>query len=234
MRAELRERNWVYLSAQDLAGWHPLGEDLTFFFTEAAQADKSQGWLQLARLAESLHQQTSGRGDLLQSLYGFFKLFNRLATLMAEYPYVKDWQTAQRFYRDLIGQETIDLRGDPLGGLQVMGMLETRCLDFDHLIITSLNEDILPKGRSENSLIPFDIKREFSLPTYLDKDAVFAYHFYRLLQRAERVTLIYNAATQGLKTGEASRFLRQLELRVAPAKPQGEAGTSAAFDSSES
>ncbi len=95
-----------------------------------------------------------------------------------------------------------------------MGMLETRTLDFKKLVVTSVNEDVLPKGRSENSLIPFEIRREFGLPTYLDKDAVFAYHFYRLLQRAEDITLIYNGTTEGLNSGEASRFIKQLEFEL--------------------
>ena len=73
-----------------------------------------------------------------------------------------------------------------------MGMLETRVLDFKNLIITSINEGILPAGKSDNSFIPFDIKKEVGLPTYQEKDAIFSYHFFRLLQRAENIYLIYN------------------------------------------
>ena len=167
-------------------------------------------------MAQAINDQHQNKDVLLQSLFGFFKLFNRLTDLMSQYPFVDDVKTAVRFYRDLVRSETLDIYGEPLSGLQVMGMLETRTLDFKNLVITSLNEDVLPKGKSQNSLIPFDIKREFGLPTYLDKDAVFAYHFYRLIQRAENIHLIYNGLSEGLGSGEASRFIRQLQFEAGP------------------
>ena len=92
-----------------------------------------------------------------------------------------------------------------------MGMLETRNLDFEHVILLSANEGFLPTGKSDNSFIPFDIRRETGLPTYMDKDAVFAYHFYRLTQRCKSLTLIYNTETDALSSGEKSRFITQLE-----------------------
>jgi ATP-dependent helicase/nuclease subunit B len=219
---EIVRRNRIYLSADEVESWQPgvLGQGMVDFFNEIALAEMSRSWSMLAELAQELYQKSQGRLDLPQPFYGFYRIFNRLADLMREYPYVSDWQTAVRFYRELIASESLDLKGDPLSGVQVMGMLETRTLDFKRLIITSLNEDVLPKGRSENSLIPFEIRKEFGLPTYLDKDAVFAYHFYRLLQRAEDITLIYNSASQGLHTGEPSRFIRQLEFELQERNPE--------------
>ncbi len=216
LRRTLRKRNWIYLAVQDLAGWHPevFGPEMLRFFEGAGKGDLPGFWNRLAHLTDDLHQKNNRKDALLQSLFSFYQLFNRLSDLMATYDFVTDLKTAVRFYRDLISLETLDLKGDPLSGLQVMGMLETRTLDFRNLVITSLNEDVLPKGRSENSLIPFDIKQEFGLPTYFEKDAVFAYHFYRLLQRAENVALIYNGATEGLRSGEPSRFIRQLEYEL--------------------
>ena len=210
------QRNYIFLSCEQISSWYPkaLGGSITGFFQSASSSSISEVWGELALLAQELYLKADQRLDLPQPLYGFYKVFNRLAELMQEFPYVTDWQTAARFFNDLISSETLDLKGDPLQGLQVMGMLESRTLDFRKLIITSLNEGVLPKGRSENSLIPFDIRRQFGLPTYLDKDAVFAYHFYRILQRAEEITLIYNASSEGLNTGEPSRFIRQLELEV--------------------
>lgn len=219
---EMVRRNRIYLSADQLEELQPgvLGEKVVNFFNAIATADMPEAWTLLAELARDLYIRSEGRLNLPQPFYGFYRIFNRLAGLMKEYPYVADWQTAVRFYRELINSESLDLKGDPLSGVQVMGMLETRTLDFKKLIITSLNEDVLPKGRSENSLIPFEIRKEFGLPTYLDKDAVFAYHFYRLLQRAEDITLIYNSATQGLHTGEPSRFIRQLEFELRSRNPR--------------
>jgi ATP-dependent helicase/nuclease subunit B len=93
-----------------------------------------------------------------------------------------------------------------------MGMLESRVLDFETVIISSVNEGILPSGKTNNSFIPFDVKVENNLPTYKEKDAVYAYHFYRLLQRAKNVYILYNTEIDALKGGEKSRFITQLEI----------------------
>lgn len=215
LRYYMRKQNRIFISAAELQqeSSDTLNAEFVEFFANQGNT-LSQIWTSLAKLAEHLHQAQPEKTSLLQSLFGFYKLFNRLSILMAEYPYVDDIKTALRFYKDLLKSETLDLYGEPLSGLQVMGVLETRTLDFKNIVMTSLNEDILPKGRSDNSLIPFDIKREFGLPTYLDKDAVFAYHFYRLIQRAENITLIYNGLSEGLGSGEPSRFIKQLEYEL--------------------
>ncbi|KAB1066114.1 PD-(D/E)XK nuclease family protein [Salibacter halophilus] len=108
--------------------------------------------------------------------------------------------------------ETIPIEGEKSDFLQLMGMLETRCLDFDHLIMTSVNEGTLPAGKQGNSFIPFEVKRKFHLPTHIQKDAIFAYHFYRVLQRAKKVTLLYDTSVSDLGMNEESRFIRQLEV----------------------
>src|SRR5690606_7418847 len=100
---------------------------------------------------------------------------------------------------------------EPLQGLQIMGMLESRVLDFETIIISSVNEGILPSGKSNNSFIPFDVKLENKLPTYKEKDAVYTYHFYRLLQRAKNIYILYNTEADVLTGGEKSRFIMQLE-----------------------
>ena len=215
LRYYMRKQNRIFVSAAEMRrqSEDKLSEEFVGFFAKEHRS-LSLIFSTLANLAERLHEIRPEKSSLLQSLFGFYKLFNRLALLMEEYPYVEDIKTALRFYKDLLKSETLDLYGEPLSGLQVMGVLETRTLDFKNIVMTSLNEDVLPKGRSENSLIPFDIKREFGLPTYLDKDAVFAYHFYRLLQRAENITLIYNGVSEGLGSGEPSRFIKQLEYEL--------------------
>ena len=112
--------------------------------------------------------------------------------------------------------QTIDFKGDPVQGLQLMGMLETRVLDFETVIITNVNEGILPVGKNDQSFFPFSLKKHFGLPTFLDNDAIYTYHFYRILQRAKNIHLLYNATSEGLNAGEKSRFIRQLELTCLP------------------
>ncbi len=143
-------------------------------------------------------------------LFRFYTIFTQLQTLQTHYNYLKTLKTIQQLFNQLIQSENLSFKGEPLHGLQLMGMLETRVLDFENVIITSVNETILPKGNSQNSFIPFDVKLEFNLPTYQEKDAIFSYHFFRLLQRAKNIYLLYNSESDSFGGGEKSRFLSQL------------------------
>ncbi|WP_053976728.1 PD-(D/E)XK nuclease family protein [Mangrovimonas xylaniphaga] len=148
----------------------------------------------------------------LEYLYRFNALFNELSLLNSEHKHIKTIATLYSFYKELLSTETLDFQGEPLEGLQIMGMLETRALDFESLIIASVNEGILPAGKSHNSFIPYDVKLENKLPTYKEKDAVYTYHFYRLLQRATNAHILYNTEIDALNSGEKSRFITQLEI----------------------
>ncbi|WP_299115686.1 PD-(D/E)XK nuclease family protein [uncultured Winogradskyella sp.] len=148
----------------------------------------------------------------LEYLYRFNTLFNQLLELNYNYGYLNSVSSAYSIYRELLSVETLDFKGEPLEGLQVMGMLESRVLDFETVIISSVNEGILPSGKTNNSFIPFDVKIENNLPTYKEKDAVYTYHFFRLLQRAKNVYILYNTEVDALKGGEKSRFITQLEI----------------------
>lgn len=157
-------------------------------------------------------------------LFRFYTAFSQLQNLQIEYRYLKTLKTIHQLFNQLIQSESISFKGEPLQGLQLMGMLETRVLDFENVIITSVNEHILPKGGSQNSFIPFDVKLDFNLPTYKEKDAIFSYHFFRLLQRAKNIYLLYNSENDTFGGGEKSRFISQLlhvrkdikTLQVAP------------------
>ncbi|MEM5565773.1 PD-(D/E)XK nuclease family protein [Psychroserpens sp. AS72] len=148
----------------------------------------------------------------LEYLFRFNQVFNTLDTLNSSFSHINSIATLFSLYRELIKSETLDFKGEPLKGLQIMGMLESRVLDFETVIITSVNEGILPAGKSNNSFIPFDVKIENSLPTYKEKDAVYTYHFYRLLQRAKNAYILYNTEPDVLNGGEKSRFITQLEI----------------------
>ncbi len=147
----------------------------------------------------------------LEYLYRFNKVFNELDILQSRYNSVKTIQEFYQIYKEILSSDTLDFRGEPVRGLQIMGMLESRVLDFKRVILTSVNEGVLPSGKSSNSFIPFDLKVAYKLPTYYEKDAVYAYHFFRLLQRSENISIVYNTEPSGLNAGEKSRFLLQLD-----------------------
>ncbi|MGX8713573.1 MAG: PD-(D/E)XK nuclease family protein [bacterium] len=151
-----------------------------------------------------------------QAVGSLVEVLDNMATLMEAYPYVENLETLERIYTRIAQRHSIALIGEPLSGLQILGMLETRNLDFKRVILLSANEGVLPSGRSDNTLIPHELKCHFGLPTYVEKDSVYAYHFYHLLQRAEKVYLLYSSESDGMGKGEASRFLRQVESELAP------------------
>ncbi|MCK0123306.1 PD-(D/E)XK nuclease family protein [Gelidibacter sp. F2691] len=148
----------------------------------------------------------------LEYLYRFNQVFNELQRYNTQYKLISNSTTLYYLYKELLSSETLDFQGEPLQGLQIMGMLESRVLDFETVIISSVNEGILPAGKSTNSFIPFDVKLENGLPTFKEKDAVYTYHFYRLLQRAKNVYIIYNTEPDVLNGGEKSRFITQLQI----------------------
>ena len=145
-------------------------------------------------------------------LFRFHTAFTQLKNLNNSYGYFQDLKTLFQFYRRIMTAEKLFFQGEPLQGLQLMGMLETRVLDFENVIITSVNEGIIPSNNAQNSFIPFDVKLSFGLPTYKEKDAIFSYHFFRLLQRAKNIYLIYNTENDAFGNGEKSRFISQLEI----------------------
>ncbi len=150
-----------------------------------------------------------GRMDI-EYLYAFSKIVHQLGNLLAENPSDLKIPAFYQLYEQVISATSLPFYGEPLKGVQLMGMLETRTLDFENLIILSCNEDLLPSGKVNTSFIPFDIKKSFDLPTYRHKDSVYAYHFYRLIQRARHIHILYNTEPDQLGGGDRSRFLRQI------------------------
>ncbi|WP_421751166.1 PD-(D/E)XK nuclease family protein [Croceimicrobium sp.] len=210
IRAEMHRKNALYASLPDLELEKllaPLSAD--FFKADQSQAAQYQ---RLAEFCETSLNLLVDQSSLQEGLFAFYQLFKQTADTLNRFPYLENFEQSLQFYRELLPDLGIDLRGEPLQGMQVMGWLETRCLDFKQIVVLSLNEGVLPKGRSESSLLPFDVKRKFGLPTYLEKDAVFAYHFYRLMQRAQKIYLLHSTSTSGIGVVEPSRFVRQLEL----------------------
>ncbi len=145
-------------------------------------------------------------------LYSIFKVINKLISYCSKNQYIDTIEILFTIYKQVIEIAEVSFEGEPLSGLQIMGVLESRVLDFETVIITSLNEGNFPAGKTINSFIPFDVKKELELPTYKEKDAIYTYHFYHLLQRAQNVYLLYNTESDGIDGGEKSRFITQLEV----------------------
>ena len=151
-----------------------------------------------------------------QATAGLSAILDFLADLQATYHYIEDFTTLEKIYCRLSRRHTIALIGEPLSGLQILGVLETRNLDFRRVVLLSANEGMIPSGRGGNTLVPHELKRAFGLPTYQEKDSVYAYNFYHLLLRAEEVYLVFSSESETMGKGEASRFIRQVESELAP------------------
>ena len=175
------------------------------------------------RLSETLQQvagiyqaNTSGTEDTdafnqlyRESLFKAYTTINRFRTLIEEDELTVQSETFRRLLVKVLSATNIPFHGEPAIGLQVMGVLETRNLDFRHLVLLSVNEGQLPKSGGDSSFIPYNLRKAFGMTTIEHKIAVYAYYFYRLLQRAERITLMYNTSSDGLNRGEWSRFMLQ-------------------------
>ena len=146
----------------------------------------------------------------LEYLFAFSKIVYQLNNLVVVFQPDLKIPAFYQLYEQVVSATSLPFYGEPLKGVQLMGMLETRTLDFDNIVILSCNEDLLPSGKINTSFIPFDIKRNFGLPTYRHKDSVYAYHFYRLIQRARNIHILYNTEPDQLGGGDRSRFLRQI------------------------
>ncbi len=148
----------------------------------------------------------------LEYLYGLTRIFKQLELMNEQYPnLIQNISLLKQFVNQMIRREKLDFYGEPLAGMQIMGMLETRLLDFKQIIICGLNEGIMPAGKNEMSLVPFEVKKSFNMTTFQEKDAIYAYHFFRLMQRSQNVCLIYDSQPDSKGNGTPSRFILQLE-----------------------
>jgi len=208
----IRRHNIVYVAEQ-----HLLLNDLTrtLFATDSLPLQDYLACV-LRQLIAHLRQQNTRANAIEQEF--LFHIFTRVQQINNTFD-EEEITPEDKFYLQITGkvlQElTIPFSGEPLEGMQIMGLMETRMLDFKNLILLSANEGILPKGSHTASFIPYNLRAGFNLPTPEHRDTLFAYYFYRLLQRAERIKLLYTDTARGLTTGEASRFLLQIKYESA-------------------
>ena len=210
----IRKAAKYYIPQEDFAG-SPV---LKAVFNPVVEDTSDTSGTQSSKLSEYLLDLAGQFGVLLKDVEGmvleldfarqYYQDLNRLRT--------KDIAVMPKTFVRLISQaeasRSVPFKGEPLKGLQVMGPLETRALDFDNLVILSCNEGVFPRHDVSPSFIPPELRRGFGLPAYEYQDAVWAYYFYRMIQRARRIFLLYDSRTEGLRSGEESRYIKQLEL----------------------
>ncbi|MPR36894.1 PD-(D/E)XK nuclease family protein [Salmonirosea aquatica] len=218
---EINQNNQVFLSTADfmaISDHHPLFKTLFTRWEKDNSNQIIQSFYDLIDLLREVYKEYKNALET-EYLYLFYTLLKQFEQTIAHRPEPLGLYTLRAFLYDLIRNTRIPFSGEPVSSLQILGMLETRALDFERVIILSLNEGTLPQAKRQNSLIPFDIAQEAGLPTHLHQEAVMSYHFYRLLQRAKEVHLMYVSTTDALGGGEKSRFIQQLEYELVQYNP---------------
>ncbi len=217
MHKNIIETNRIYLSAADFEGDELLSK---VFVPLLSDADFPAYLMQVIRLIQDNAIQTENEEDeslpnnlsQLESefMYHYYITINRMGDIMQNSNTHMSSDTFFRLLRKLIAGVSVPFRGEPLSGLQVMGVLETRVLDFDNLIILSMNEGVFPLKTASNSFIPYNLRKGFGLPTYEHQESVYAYHYYRMIHRAKHITMLYDTRSDGMQTGEVSRYVHQM------------------------
>ncbi len=223
---KLRQGNQSFLSYADIFALtdHHKGFKQKFGFLASEWSENPgsifDAFLHLAGELDSLFREKAALfgGDIIrtpffadfESLYYFSRLFRKLKTFCNKFSFLASIKTLYRLFRQSANETRLSFSGEPLQGLQLMGLLETRILDFRHVVILSANENILPRSSASSSFIPYEVKRSRGLRVYHDQDAMYAYHFYRLLQRADNITILYNTQTEEMGSNEKSRYITQL------------------------
>ena len=198
-------RHWL-----DLMNRHPYAKMMPADYANTHYTDNSALLHALLGIIRHVAKDPSPKDQLAtESLFRVYTVLNRLSDLVDSGVLRVDIITLQRLVTQVIQSTTIPFHGEPAEGIQIMGVLETRNLDFDHVLMLSCNEGNMPRGVSDTSFIPYSIRKAYGLTTVDHKVAIYEHYFHRLLQRAKDVTLVYNNATNDGQTGEMSRFMLQ-------------------------
>lgn len=217
---QIVQRNAVLLPARELlelGHHHPIIEAL--FRTWNDCDDIIRACYTLINLLKQVYEEQHSAIEA-EYLYLFYTLVKQLDSAFDCREQRLSVRSFRRFLYEQMRTTRLPFSGEPIADVQVMGLLETRALDFDHIIILSCNENVLPAPKRHGSLFPYDVLKEFRMPTYADHESATAYHFWRLLQRARRVDLVHVLpGAEGTRTGERSRFLLQIENDLLPQSP---------------
>ncbi|KPM49514.1 PD-(D/E)XK nuclease family protein [Jiulongibacter sediminis] len=216
------EKNKVFITGDEVT--KKLASDKLFDLFCRAWKGKAQNIVVLQqKVLELLQDQLIQELDVMEK--GFFMLyFSVLNRLVDEIKKHSEFNTdaLKALLKELLKQHRVPFTGEPVAPLQIMSLLETRCLDFEHVVLFSFNEGVVPSSQKNNSLIPFEACKEYGIPVFSDQDSIMAYHFYRLMMRAKKVDIIYTSGgTSGVGGGkEKSRFVLQLLHKLAPENPK--------------
>ena len=216
----INQNNYTFITHHKLMELNPNPSDLFLLLFQKWEKGSGAVLETISSLLQTIKDNLSnenGEEKIAKAfVYSIFKVINKLINYYSSHEHIDKIETLYAIYKQVIDLAEVSFEGEPLNGLQIMGVLESRVLDFETVIITSMNEGKLPAGKSQNSFIPYDVKRELGLPTFKEKDAIYTYHFYHLLQRAKNIYLLYNTESEGLDAGEKSRFITQLEVEKQP------------------
>lgn len=212
----INQNNYTFITHQKVMELNPEPTDLFLLLFEKWEKGSIPVLQTVSKLLLTIKDNLSNDNEeekiTKAFVFAIFKVINKLINYYSQHEHIDKIDTLHAIYKQVIDLAEVSFEGEPLNGLQIMGVLESRVLDFDTVIVTSMNEGKFPAGKSQNSFIPYDVKRELGLPTFKEKDAIYTYHFYHLLQRAKNIYLLYNTESEGLDAGEKSRFITQLEV----------------------
>ena len=203
MEFQIIQKRWVFLGFSELESMLP--EKVVNYLTELNEDVDL-----IKRLLEMLNSLETSEGVDLGVRDGIRDILLSLTDIISEFPFVHDIQQLWKCLRTSLNQEKVSFLGEPLEGVQLMGLLETRALDFKQVILIGANEGTLPKSKKFDTFLPSDIRRHYQLPTQTEEDAVFAYYFYRLIQHPKEAVITYCSEKDETGGGEMSRYLRQL------------------------
>ena len=214
------------ITLKELEDWLPITNKKTFLILSKILPNNKENSIDktLAGLRDVFYSAISNNSKLnklyKEQVKQLIKIISKLLWLNTQNENIINYHALKKIGHQLINLSNINLVGEPLEGIQIMGMLETRNLNFENIYILSANEGIIPKADNINSFIPMDIRSEYNLPLPSEKSEIYAYHFYRLLQQAKNISLIYNSDADKLGGGEKSRFILQIENELAKINPQ--------------
>lgn len=217
---DAQKRNRALIPSRDLQGFD---SRIDHIFTPLRSVDAFIEYLK--RIFKDIVE--SMKGDIhfspeIEYIYKFYTSLQRIEDMLSEQHIALGLTTFWNLLREIIESTAVPFLGEPLKGLQIMGLLETRTLDFTRVYILSVNEGILPAGKSQHSFIPNEVRQGFGMETWAHRDSIYAYYFYRLLQRAEKVTIFYNTVHDAFGKGEKSRFIDQLLHEYHERNPRAE------------